>query len=1764
MRLDRTALLSIPLFVLVTLFAPSSTHADGATPRALPIARPEPSTSSLDGAGRLLPIWQAAGASRDAIEVELARGAGADAAAKARREAKANREQGARPDNPGGLMRERWEMMTAGDTTVTAKALIDAKSQLVEMEAVSRRAGPFGALDAGLGDWEWLGPQNVGGRTRAVLFNPGNANHIWAGTATGGISTSFDGGFSWSIVDDFLPSLSVTSLAIDTNPNFLYAGTGEFAEFSTATGGGFNGAGIFRSTDFGVTWTQLPATAPWVEVSRLAAVPADGFLFAATNTGLFRSSNSGASWSLVLAAPNLRDVKATATSHVLLVGSTTSSFRSTDSGATWTTLSGAASGLPPVPTTPAGATMRTEFVIAPNQTTCFASVDRNGGEVWRSLDAGATWQMRRSGDQYLAGQGWYDNAVWVDPTNANVVVVAGIDVWRSTDGGSSFARISDWAAYPGGSAHADHHAIVSPPNYNGTTNRRVYFGNDGGIQRKDDILAGTGDWTNLSNGLRSTQFYKGAIQAGTNDLLGGLQDNGTWRRTGTNNWTSWYGGDGGYCSFDASGTNQYFEYINLLMYKNGIFGLPFACTSGLTDAGDGCNSRFIAPFKADPVVAGRLFAGGSSIWRSTNSADSWTSVRGPISSVANPNPGCALIRPLCSAIELVSSNSQLVWVGYANGTVSVSADNGANWTNVDNGSTPLPNRIVTDIAVNPSNTNEVWVTFGGFNPSNVWFTSDGGSTWAARAGSGSTALPSAPVETITMHPSNRSWIYAGTALGVLASQDKGLTWGLMRRHAQSEGPAYTQVSDLVWEGNRLVAFTYGRGVFRSGPIGGSSSGPAIALLGTSLPGANSGSCDWGDFDSDGDLDILWTGNSAPSDTLPAAPITRIGRNDGGGNFSLVTPALPGVTDGAARWGDVDRDGDLDVAITGMLASGLPTAAIYLNSGGTFAPSGAVLEPVSKSDQVWGDFDNDGDLDLVVSGLTAPTSTNTGSTKLYRNDGGWFTDAGAGLMNVQHSSLDAGDYDNDGDLDLLLAGWLGSSASPVTLLYRNDGGSAFTNVTFGLPNVEFSAEWGDYDMDGDVDMLLSGSAGLWVHRNNGGGSFATVATLPAHLDGEAAWGDYDNDGDLDIAVTGKDGITQSTRLYRNDAGAFTDTGARLNGAQRSSLAWGDFDNDGDVDLFLNGWANVANVAQVYRNDIATLNTPPWAPTGLTANTEGCGDGMMRVTFSWNASPLDDHTFISALSYNLRIGSAPGLANVFAPAASLGSGFRRVAARGNAQQRRSWTLTLPTGTYYWSVQALDGSMKGSVFSGEAVARVATHYADAGASLTPTTGAVSWGDFDGDDDLDLLVTGVAGSDIHRNDGGSFTPIGAGLPALDYSSSQWGDYDGDGDLDIVLSGCVPGTYVTSIYRNDGGTFHDIGAGLAGVCGGSVAWADWDRDGDLDLALTGQAGTGAIARIYLNDAGFFWDMGAPVAGVDLGPSAWGDYDGDGDPDLLVTGRDDALVRHADLYRNDGGGAFSLVFSGLPPVSFGSVAWADYDKDGDQDLLLAGSTGVGADQIARVYNNDGTGNLTDIFAGLTGIQEGSAHWGDLDNDGRLDLLLTGYNPTVGRQARTYLGTAAGTFLAAAGNGLPPVFDSHADLGDYDGDGALDIALTGRAGPSIAKVFHSCGAAPNAPPAAPSGLAWSRNGGELTLSWDAAADDHAATGAGLTYNVRVGTTPGGQDVLSAMSNTSSGFRRVPRPGNAGERLSWKLAVPDQRYYWSVQAVDAGYRAGPFAA
>lgn len=170
-----------------------------------------------------------------------------------------------------------------------------------------------------------------------------------------------------------------------------------------------------------------------------------------------------------------------------------------------------------------------------------------------------------------------------------------------------------------------------------------------------------------------------------------------------------------------------------------------------------------------------------------------------------------------------------------------------------------------------------------------------------------------------------------------------------------------------------------------------------------------------------------------------------------------------------------------------------------------------------------------------------------------------------------------------------------------------------------------------------------------------------------------------------------------------------------------------------------------------------------------------------------------------------------------------------------------------------------------------------------------SVAWGDYDNDGDLDFLLMGSGTVKIFRNDSGVFTDINAGLASISMGSAEWGDYDNDGDLDILITGSSK----TYIYRNDSGTFTlQSGIILTGVSLGSGKWGDYDNDGDLDILLAGNSNTGAISKIYRNngDNTFTEQTGISLIGVISSSVAWGDYDNDGNLDILLTGNNSSVV----------------------------------------------------------------------------------------------------------------------------------------------------------------------------------------------------------------------------------------------------------------------------------
>lgn len=738
------------------------------------------------------------------------------------------KEKEAKEENEGATNTEgrilQWRLQHADSKGhIPFDGLIQAKNHIDHMPKNK---------DAGLWNWEWLGPGNIGGRIRAIVINPSNPNIIFIGSVSGGIWKSTNGGSSWTVVNDFLPNLAITAIVYDpTNLNIMYASTGE--GYSNADG--LPGAGIFKSTDGGTVWEQLASTndTSFRIVNRIVHHPdSTGVLYAATRrpNKVWKTKNGGNTWKMVFDSKfPVTDIKISPHhTNLVIAGTSFSANRSLDYGATWDTLT---DGTPDKLISNPG---RCEIAFCnSDENMVYLVMEGYAGGIFRSEDQGETWKSKNRSTGFTSNgvqnQGNYDLAIWVNPTDTANIIVGGIDLWQSTNGGRNLSPISDWSNYHNNSgansAHADQHIIINHPGFNNTTNKIVYFGNDGGIQRANDISTVTqsSGWTNLAGTtLGITQFYGGAAATDGSYIIGGTQDNdhlrfkpsGAW--SGAGNWFQEETGDGGFAAIDFTNADiQYSEYPYLKISKSIDGGETNDLkTNGLSDAGnDGDNALFVAPFVMDPNHANNLIAGGISIWRTTDAAENWSRIRGFISDTTK-----------CSAIDVANGNSDLIWVGYSDGQVAYTLNGTAAspaWHRVDNHATTLPDRYVTDIAINPNDHNEVYVTFGGYHPDNVWFTSDGGGSWENRSGYVPNNLPALQVNTVRVHPINRNWVYIGTDMGVFSSDNKGLNWSVDPRYASenNELPANVEVDEIFWQGNEyLIAATHGRGMYRSHPL----------------------------------------------------------------------------------------------------------------------------------------------------------------------------------------------------------------------------------------------------------------------------------------------------------------------------------------------------------------------------------------------------------------------------------------------------------------------------------------------------------------------------------------------------------------------------------------------------------------------------------------------------------------------------------------------------------------------------------------------------------------------------------------------------------------------------------------------------------------------------------------------------------------------------------------------------------------------------------
>lgn len=462
----------------------------------------------------------------------------------------------------------------------------------------------------------------------------------------------------------------------------------------------------------------------------------------------------------------------------------------------------------------------------------------------------------------------------------------------------------------------------------------------------------------------------------------------------------------------------------------------------------------------------------------------------------------------------------------------------------------------------------------------------------------------------------------------------------------------------------------------------------------------------------------------------------------------------------------------------------------------------------------------------------------------------------------------------------------------------------------------------------------------------------------------------------------------------------------------------------------------------------------------------------------------------------------------------------------------------------------------------------------------GASVWGDYNKDGNMDFFVNGwrytggttsAPSAVLYRNNGNNtFTEVANSIVPLGAASAAWGDINNDGFADLAVAGNSGNNiYATRVYRNNGdGSFTDIQGDFTPLVTPAITWADFNNDGYLDLVVMGgDNSSNGQTKLYINNGNeTFTEVSTGITPLTNGAVAAGDLNNDGKIDLIIAGRFDSFDYKTEIYLNQGNAVFVKMEVALEPARYSSIALCDYSGDGFLDVLIAGSNNNDVLKTSLYRNVNGSGFVA-VNTSFTGIIQGSVAWGDMNNDGLADVLLTGSNLPTGatRVTEIFLNQGNDIFTKYTGFSFDGLRRSMAQWGDMNNDGKLDIVMTGyrNASDYITKVLMNNTPIANTPPTPPQNLIATPAGGSAVLSWSAATDAQTSADA-LTYNVRIGTSPGATDVVSPLAHPTTGKRFVPRMGNTGNTLQLSINNLDYgTYYWSVQTIDAAFEGSTFA-
>ena len=660
------------------------------------------------------------------------------------------------------------------------------------------------------------------GRVRSIVTDGATLYVAFAG---GGVWKSANGGASWAPITESLGTLSCGSLAMDpNNTSVLYLGLGDPFDGT--------GVGLVRSVDGGASWSAPVYLGASTVIPEVVVAPADtSVVLAATDKGLFRSTNAGTSFAQVpiatghAAAPYVWSIAWTGgTTFVLTLeanyaatsGTTDGQvWRSTDNGATWTRASGVTRsggvGRMTVAAAPSNRNVLYLMAAIPNATSTSDLGDiyksTNGGQSWTALGAARKRYSNSNTESrtlatLLNGQGWYNHMVVVHPTDPNRAFFGGALLMTETrDGGANFRQATNWLAQFGlPYVHADFHAAHFAAD--GT----FYVGSDGGIFKSTDNGA---TWTsNLNIGITSHLMYSiGSSLASSSAVIGGLQDNGTRVRVGsTTVYNQYVGGDGFGADVHRNNGSLMLGslyYARIQKSTNGGSSFVQSC-SGITECGTS-SAPFITkvvPWTGDATGNTVYTSSNTKVYRSTNYAGSWTALG---------TSGLAADLQIRN-LNVAHSSSSVLGIAGTGGRVYLSSNGGASWTL--SGALPNNGLSLSYVHFDSLDPNIVYVASVApeANRTHLWKSTNFGASWVAIDGNG---FPGGiPVNTIENDPGDVNTLYAGTHLGVYRSTDGGASWARF-----GSGMPLVNVTDVyVSPTSSLVrAASYGRGFWELAP-----------------------------------------------------------------------------------------------------------------------------------------------------------------------------------------------------------------------------------------------------------------------------------------------------------------------------------------------------------------------------------------------------------------------------------------------------------------------------------------------------------------------------------------------------------------------------------------------------------------------------------------------------------------------------------------------------------------------------------------------------------------------------------------------------------------------------------------------------------------------------------------------------------------------------------------------------------------------------------